>query len=264
MALDIKAEAERLRTMYLEDPRQQSFNALLLGEMGAGKTFILRTARRPIHIDLFDPGGAKCLQDLIRTGDVVIGDYTNEDPKKPNQFSNWKRDFEERERSGYFAQFGTYCIDSATTFSETIMNSVLKAAGIAGKAPRFTHDYIPVKVELKNWLWRAFQLPCDFILTGHLAIQKDITDDGKETIKFRFMTTGQGMVTIPLLFDEVYIAVTKESSKGLSYHLLTKSTGAHLARTRIGGDKFATLEEPDIKALLKKAGYPCEDKPRLF
>jgi hypothetical protein len=66
---------------------------------------------------------------------------------------------------------------------------------------------------------------------------------------------------IPILFDEIYYACTKESSAGVKYFFLTRATGLYKARTRLGkGGLFETYEEQDIKALLKKAGYDTSDK----
>lgn len=260
--LKVQAEAKKLKSMYSE--KTSSFNALILGESGAGKTYLLRTARKPVHIDLFDPGGAKGLREWIQKGDIIVDDYSDEDPKSPTQFLRWKADFDRRLKEGYFNHFATYAIDSSTTWADAIMNQILKKAGIPGEAPRFTHDYVPQKIEIRNRLRLALSLPCDFILTGHLEANKDVDDSGKEVLKFRFLTTGKGVVTIPLLFDELYVLLTKDTSEGTKYQLLTKKTGPHVARTRIGRDKFDKLEVPDLKALLKKAGLPYEDKPKLF
>jgi hypothetical protein len=113
---------------------------------------------------------------------------------------------------------------------------------------------------LRNYIFQMCALPCDFILTGHLKL---VEDPDKGTI-FRFMTTGQGMVTIPLLFDEIYVMSTKEKSSGTEYTLLTQSTKLHMARSRMSKNGLLLpVEKPDIKALLKKAGLSYEDKPKL-
>ena len=67
----ILAEARRVRESYNNDAKQKSFNALVLGETGSGKTFLLRTARKPVHIDSFDPGGTKCLQEYIDKNEII-------------------------------------------------------------------------------------------------------------------------------------------------------------------------------------------------
>ena len=64
------------------------------------------------------------------------------------------------------------------------------------------------------------------------------------------------------MFDEIYVTIAKQTSKGIEYSLLTRNDGLYQARTRLGrGGRFETYEKPDIKYLLKKAGFPTEDKP---
>ena len=54
MAYDAAAELKRVQDFYKGDKLQKRFSALVTGETNAGKTFLLRTARRPVHIDSFD------------------------------------------------------------------------------------------------------------------------------------------------------------------------------------------------------------------
>ncbi len=252
MSLDIKVELDKLKTMYDNDKSQDSFNLLLLGESGTGKTTLTTTCRKPVLIDSFDPGGTKGLKKEIEAGSIFVDTrWEKEDPTHPQAFKAWELEFERRLKEGFFNELGTYVLDSSTTWSAAIMNSILKKAGIPGQAPRFTHDYGPQKIIIRNKLQKMFSLPCDFILTGHLEAQKDEVS-GK--VKWRFLTTGKGVVTIPLLFDEIYVTTTKETSKGVTYQLLTARTSTYLAATRIGRGIFETYEKPDIMYLLKKAG----------
>jgi len=210
VAYDYTKELKKVKEYYDGDPLQKRFSALVTGETNAGKTYLLRTARKPIHIDSFDPGGTKCLRDLIKKGDVVADtQWESDDPFSPTTFANWKKAIDIRLKVGYFEHFGTYCIDSATTFGDAVMNSVLASKGRAGEAPQHRHDYNPQKVDMVNYIKKLMRIPCDFIMTGHLReIKKLIRIDPKtgiatEDIKYRFLTTGQAVVTIPLLFDEI-------------------------------------------------------------
>jgi hypothetical protein len=261
MPIDIEAEAKKLREMYLSDERQKTFNFLVLGEMGVGKTFLLRTAVKPVHIDSWDPGGTKALEEYVRAGKIIVdSEYEGEDPKEPKMFNEWKRNFEHRHNGGYFEKIGTYAIDSSTMWSEGIMNYFLKKAGIAGQPPRFTKDYTPQKIEIRNYIRRMLDLPCHFAVTGHLELHKDMEDQ----LKFRYMTTGKGTVMLPLLFDEVYVLNTKETQGDVKYRLLTRTTDRYSARSRLAKDgKLDTYEDPDIKKLMKKAGLKVEDKPLI-
>src|SRR4030042_964756 len=92
MAYDAQQELQKVRDYYKGDPLQKRFSALITGETNAGKTYILRTARKPIHIDSFDPGGTKCLRDLIVSGDVVADTrWEDDDPYSPKAFAEWMK-----------------------------------------------------------------------------------------------------------------------------------------------------------------------------
>lgn len=272
--LDIKAEAQKMQKLYIEDPKQNSFNLLLLGESGSGKTSLCSTSRLPIHFDSFDPGGTKALMSEVKSGKVIVDSrWESEDPTKAaihkssgapgyvQAYPEWKKEFERRVAMGYFNHIGTYVLDSATTWSMAIMNWVLDRDGFLGQAPRFTKDYGPQKIEIQNMIKRMLDLPCDFIMTGHLESDKD---EVSGRIKYKFMTTGKAEVIIPLQFDEIWTCLAEQKGmKDVEYRILTAKNGAYPGATRIGKGKFETFEVPDIKALLKKAGRDNSDKPLL-
>jgi hypothetical protein len=262
--LDARKQAQELANKYKQDRRQQSFNLLLLGEMGSGKTFMIRTARKPVHIDSFDPGGSKGLEDFIESGDIIVDSrYESEKPLKPFAFTEWKSVMDSRIRSGYFNHIGTYVLDSSTTWAKAIMNSILKKAGLAGSSPRFTKDYQPQKTAIENAIYEMLDLPCDFILTGHLEPFKDEAEGGR--VRFRYMTTGKGALVIPTLFDEVWTMDPKQSSAGVEYRVLTQNTGTFTCRSRLAKEgRLNQYEKPDIKAILKKVGRSSEDLPKLI
>lgn len=273
--LEIKAEAEKLKTMYQNDPKQKSFNLLLLGESGSGKTTLCSTARLPIHVDSFDPGGTKAWGELVKTGKAIVdARYESDDPTQktiPNPdwgppgvdwaYVVWKKEFERRIKLGYFDHIGTYVLDSCTMWSLSIMNWVLGKAGIPGQAPRFTKDWGPQKIEIQNYIKKMLDLPCDFIMTGHLESDKDEVS-GK--IKYKFMTTGKAEIIVPLQFDEIWTMISEQKGMmDIEYRVLTAKNGAYPGATRIGFKKFDTFETPNIKELLKKAGRDTTDKPLL-
>ena len=272
MAYDYKNEINKVKEYYAGDPLQKRFSALITGFTNAGKTYLLKTARKPIHIDSFDPGGTKGLTDVIAKGDIIADtQWENEDPFSPTTFAKWMRAIDIRLQIGYFDHFGTYALDSATTWGEAIMNYGLGEKGRAGEIPQHRHDYNPQKVLMTNYIRKLMTIKCDFILTGHLKENRKLlhldtkTGVAREEVTYRFHTTGQAVVTIPLLFDEIYV-LTGSDSRGREpkRELLIDSVGEYVARSRLKGlGKLDAIEEPDIKKLLKKAGFSTEDKPKL-
>lgn len=271
MAYSANDELKKVRSYYAGDALQKRFSALVTGETNAGKTYILRTARKPIHIDSFDPGGTKCLQDLIDKGDVIADtQWEDDDPFNPDKFAKWMKATDLRFQIGYFNQFGTYALDSATTFGDAVMGYQLAGRGQAGETPNWGKDYVPQKTFMTNYIRKLMRLPCDFVLTGHLReIRKVLAVDNKtgvvrEDVKYRFYTTGQAVVTIPLLFDEIYVIVGEEGRDGPRRKMLVDSLGTYIARSRLKANgRLNSIEEPDIKSLLKKIGLDWSDKPKL-
>lgn len=272
MPYDYTNELEAVKKYYEGDALQQRFSALVCGETGAGKTYLARTCRKPIHIDSFDPGGTKCLLDMIEKGDVVADTkWENEDPFKPSVFEEWKKTTDRRFMIDYFSHFGTYFLDSATMFGNAAMNAQLKSKGREGDTPQHRQDYNPQKNAIETYIKKLMRLPCDFILTGHLReIKKLMRVDTKtgittEDIKYRFYTTGQAVVTIPLLFDEIYVILGKEQrGQAPKREMLIDSLGTYIARSRLKSKGYLdAVEPPDIKAILKKAGIRWEDKEPL-
>jgi len=271
MPYDSQQELNKVRDYYKGDALQKRFSALITGETNAGKTFILRTARKPIHVDSFDPGGTKSIKDLIDSGDCIADtSWEDDDPFSPTAFARWMKAIDLRFHLGYFNQFGTYCLDSATTFGDAVMNYGLNLGNRAGEAPQRNKDYMPQKIFMQNYIRKLMRLPCDFILTGHLRENRKVlyidpkTGVSRDEVNYRFYTTGQAVITLPLLFDEIYVIKGTEGSSGPKREMLIDSLGTYVARSRLKQDgKLNSIEPPDIKAILKKVGYSTEDKPKL-
>lgn len=256
--LEVKKSLAEIQQMYKEDPRQRSFNALVYGGMGTGKTRLLRTCRQPVLVHSFDPGGQRTNEDQIKAGQIIADTrFENEDPMKPTAFEAWDKEYHRLKALGAFNYVGTFAIDSATTWSQAAMNVILKKAGRLG-GPPFQQDYLPAMSLIENAVKDFVTLPCDCVLICHEDSDKDEAT-GKIFIMPLFV--GKLKYRIPVLFDEVYVAMSKETSKGTQYQLLTRSTGLYKARSRIGRDgRFEMYEEPDVKNLLRKAGYDSNDR----
>ena len=265
MPLDIIAEVAKISAYYKEKRGAERYKALAYGEKGTGKTTLFATARFPVHIDCFDPGGSAVLAEEIEKGVVVVDTrWETDDPEKPTVFAAWDIEFHRRKREGYFAQFATYGLDSLTTFSQVIMNYVLKKQGHAGGIPQTgagaDNDYVHQILHLENSLVGIFSLPCDIIVTAHPEADKD---EASGNMFVGPMITGKAKIRIPLLFDEMYYLRVEDLKDNVTKWILqTKPSKIFKASSRLARrGKFDKFEEPNIKALLKKAGLPCEDMP---
>jgi len=272
MTYTYKNELANIKKYYEGDHLQQRYSLLLTGHKGSGKTSILRTCRKPIHVDSFDPGGTRVVKDMISAGDVIADTrFEDDDPMEPTRFEKWKHSVDKRLALKYYNLFGTYMLDSATTWGMSVMAYHLHQRSAAGTIPKWKEgDCTLQKNDMINYIKKLMRIPCDFILTGHLREHEEIISVDKSTgivrkkYSYLFYTTGQAVVTIPLLFDELYVLAMVDTSEGLKRKLLLESTGQFHASSRLKGIGRLEAEElPDIKAILKKIGLSWEDKPKL-
>jgi hypothetical protein len=271
MSYTYQNEIANVKKYYEGDPLQKRYSLLLCGNSGIGKTSLLRTARKPIHVDSFDPGGTRCIRDMISDGDVIADTrFEDDDPYAPTRFDKWMSTVDKRLGLGYFDHFGTYMLDSATTWGFAVMAYQLKSRGVPGTSPDWKKDYTNQKTLMGNYIKKLMRIPCDFIMTGHFR-EKEISAsiDSKTGVRhsvyeYRFYTTGQAVVTIPLLFDEMYVMVAEDTSEGLKRSLILEAQGKYHAKSRLKSKGLLDTTEPaNLKVLLKKIGLSYEDKPKL-
>lgn len=247
---------------YEEDPATASTSFLLYGEFGTGKTHMIRTARKPILVASFDPGGTITLEEngKLLPG-IYVERYESDRMKRPEEYINWEKKLEARLKKGFFQNLGTYVIDSFTTWSEAAMNEIVAREVRSGKA-RYNNipaiqDYQRLLMVTRDVMKAILGAGCDFILTAHMELETDPTEGTSGRIHaFKSMKSA-----LPLLFSEVYVNQAKRTSKGTEYSVITANTGRYIGRTRMGSGKFDIEEKPDIKYLLNKAGRRAEDLP---
>lgn len=249
-------------------PQEEKANFLLIGSSGSGKTRLCGTAPGPILVHSFDPGGTKTLRAMLAQGTSKTKmffdtSFEREDAAKPTAYKMWESCFRALSKEGVFNQIGTYVIDSGTRFIEAISNEILKQGGV-GKSksragePLQLQDYQIQQLWTTRVLTELTNLPCNFIFTAHIEMTRDEVDG---RMYATIHASGKLKIKLPLLFDEVLVLKNKETSAGTQRTLITSVDGKLNARTRIGAEGiFAKEEPPDIRALLKKAGYPYEDK----
>ena len=236
---------------------------LIYGPSGSGKTYSLRTAKTPLWIDSFDPGGSTALNDMVQDGRaVVISEYENEDAKHPTAFALWDSNFDKLEKAKVFDNVGTYVLDSATTWAQAALNEVMRKSARAGGVPQ-QNDWYPQMVLMEAAIKRIMSLPCDVVFICHDDVMKDeIT--GK--VMRSPLLTGKARKRIPLLFSEIYYADVKRTPKGASYVWQMRKDSTNDARSRMSGLPGVNIEdfEPqDFQALMKKFKKPYTNLPNF-
>lgn len=249
----MQGSLEDLKKQFAPEPKvvRRKANILLAGDMGTGKTQALATARRPIWIHSFDPTGMDTIREQIDNNDDIVSDERFEKPGDPNTFILWDKVFHQMKNSKAFDKIGTFALDSATTWGDSIMSWVLQQAGRLGKAP-WQNDYPDQMARINAAILSLMELPCDVIFIAHLDLMKNDVTGQIHTVP---MITGKLRSKVPTLFSEVWIATRKSSPDGSKYQILTQTDGHYNARTRLGNNgKLDKWEEPNITNMLKKCG----------
>lgn len=235
------------------------FSAIVYGQSGVGKTHLLRTCRQPILVHSFDPNGSLTNRNVAEATNMIVDTrFESESAKAPTAFSLWEKTMELLESQGMFGKLGTFALDSATLWADALMNAVTKAKG--RQKPTYD-DYFIVQATIKDWVKRMTMYPCDFILTGHVKIDRD---EVSGIVTSEIVVVGSMREFLPLLFDEMYLLTTRQTSKGAEYVLQTQSSGIYKARTRLGtGGLFEPFETPNVMELRRKAGMSTQHLPSL-
>lgn len=238
-----------------EEKGGRLLRALIYGHSGTGKTHLLKTCPRPIIVHSFDPSGTQTLKKEIEEGWIAPGNYEYDDPREPWAFKQWEKDMTVLLNSGIFRRVGTFAIDSFTMFSEAMMREALALDMRPNTVPQLV-DYMRQQGTCKNWINILSQLPCHFICTAHIDIDKDEVSGRIETNP---LASGKLRFQLPMLFSEYFVTMVKSTPQGPNWTLLTQPDGVYKVRTRTPAGTLAPNEEPDIRKLLKKAGYAYED-----
>lgn len=214
----------------------------------------------------FDPNGTTSLVKSIESGRVIVdtrfegGDYQH------TGMSMLDQTMSKLERSGMFDVIGTLYVDSITMWGESIMTeaAVQQNRGSASPYdPKGTQiqDYGMSQDALLSMLIRMCKLPCDLVVIAHA--EKAVNDiTGIQEVRPKFI--GKVYKEMLQLFDEVYYMHVQRTPGGLQRFLLTNNDGVFFARSRLASNAPIELRElPDIKAIKKKAGLPCEDLPPI-
>ena len=246
MALDLTSELHKIDHLYDSESQQQTATMLVLGDYGTGKTRLFSTCPGPVLLHTFDPRGAQTLKKWIDTGHIHVDPRFQFSTRTTGDlYSKWLLEMQRLKNGGIFEQLGTFGIDSFSSWSDALLR-------------HFKGAWQDWSEELNRIVYELVALPCNIVLTGHLEIIKDEITGNTSSHMY---TPGRVKYWVPRLFSEVYVLKASTVGQEITYELLTQNNGYYKARTRIGAEGlFKSKEIPDIRALLKKAGFPFEDK----
>lgn len=263
MPIDIRKEAEEIRSMYKDAKTSKYFRALIFGDTGTGKTFLVQTCPKPIHIDSFDVGGTTTIRRQIEEGWIMADTrFEDEDPQAPRAIVLYEKELDRRIQGGYFESIGTYVLDSLTTHGDAAMNYILakhgRKDGIPQSGKGSDNDYVKQQKVIEPMLRKILNLPCHVLLIAHPDMREN-EDTRVKSIGPKVY--GQLATKLPLLLSEIYCAQAKEVRDGIQYSLLTRQTGYWRCRSRLAAlGKIEMYEEPNIKKILEKADFDNSDK----
>lgn len=263
--LKVQTREEQLAeisSMYDNSKSTSKVNILIIGESGVGKTTLAETCPKPVLIDSFDPGGTRALS----KDKIFVRDFSGDSIKAPTKFVEWGKQVEHDVKTGFLDGFGTYILDSATTFNSTLLNAIknkrsnpltreIESQGFSSN-PDKPHYGIALTT-FKDYIKLIAESKCNFILMAHMEI---IVDPITEHFVYFMNLPGKLKIEIPILFDEVWYMRTTMKDGKLVRELVFVNDGKWKGKTRIGRDVFKTSEPAHITDLLKKAGYPTEDR----
>ena len=274
MPTDIQKTLEAITQFYASDMSQRTFNAMVIGEPDAGKTTLFKTCPRPIFIDSFDPGGTRAIEEYVYHPETnpegfifVDTSWEAEDPTQPEVMLRYENTFKERKKAGFFEMFGTYGVDSLTTFYDALLVQILKKenrlfkglnmVGGEGQGMRI-QDWGTILFYMKVFFTRWCALPCNFMIMAHIAKDKnEVTGEIINTIA----VSGQTKDKAPAYVDEVYTLLKAPTAEDKHKRvLLTQDDKKWMGRSRLSkGGLLDAREKPDICNLLKKANRPYGD-----
>lgn len=210
-------------------------NILIFGSTGAGKTQQFATLPGKKLAYLFDPNAL----DTLKGYDIDFEEFmpdtlnlsitslkkgtmagTNSKLRAKNSYEKWEKHFEASLEDGLLDQYDNIMIDSLTTFSDMVMDTVLKMNGRDGQWPQ-QDDYGPQMNTIAKVFRVLTAMNKRVYVTGHMEMMKDQVS---QRIYQQPLVTGKLRTKLPLLFSQIFYAEAEfnQTAKTVTYNLQTK------------------------------------------
>ena len=202
-----------------KDYKRERMRILAIGPAGSGKTTQLRTLPGKKLLFCFEDNALNSLQgdpdidyqlylpDVVEIAPRSLSSKQNvrstpATGEKPNAFDNFVRDFNSLLQDNQKATFGKYdviAIDSLTSLSKAVMDSVLWLNNRMGQQPALD-DWAAQLNTIENTIRKITSLPKMVYITAHDSLMQD---DLTKKIVNELVLTGQLKTRIPMLFSDI-------------------------------------------------------------
>lgn len=207
---------------------------ILVGSGGAGKTAQLLTLPGRTFAYFFDPSALSTVRGydieyemfVPSSVDMAAKSLAKDKGKDKSSgkedasevYVRWEKDFEQKVKDGFWDNFDNIALDSFTTFSDIVMDRILKLNGRPGQFPQ-QDDWTAQMSTIMNVTRTIAGMNKLLLCTAHDNFKQDEATSRMQNV---LMLTGQLRVKIPLLFSEILHCEHKADAKGSNYIIQTR------------------------------------------
>jgi len=217
---------------------------LAYGDSGTGKTCFLGGWPGRIYIADQDGKIGSLARHLERNNKAKLEeiDYDNfaQNRASANYYNIFYTKLVEHEKLAAEGKFpyGTWALDSLTTFSESLMSEILRqntAIKSVPGVPAQAH-YGIFAAKFRETIMRILALPCNVVVNAHIEQTKD---ESTGEILRQPMVAGKNAKWLPIVFSEVYRTYAETKDGKTIYMAQTKTDAKFNCRSEIPGLPFA-------------------------
>ena len=232
---------------------------LLFGPSGSGKTSQIITLPGKTFAYLFDPSALSTL----KGHDIDYEEFTptkmnrqavslskgKSDPKTTvgagDVYNLWAKDADDKEKAGFFDLYDNIAFDSFTTFSDIVMDRILKLNGREGQFPQ-QDDWGGQMQTITNVVRSFIGYNKTLLFIAHDEFKQDEATSRMQNV---ILLTGRLRIKLPLLFSEMLHTECVSTAGEIKYQVQTRPDRMNPAiRTSFKGlDMFHDVTIKDWK-----------------